>query len=99
MRNDISIRSHHVHIILHHANKLLKCLWMMITAFSFSPIKQFCGETFISLPKTRFGDQSLSFKDISLFVLHAVWPLVKGLKGQHCWKTHFTHLKSSVLLL
>lgn len=44
MRNDISIRLHHVHIITHRANKLLKCLWMMITAFSFSPIKHFCGK-------------------------------------------------------
>lgn len=80
MRDDISIRLHHVHIIIHHANKLFKCFGMMITAFSFSPIKHFCGEAFMSLPNTRFGDQSLSFRDISLFVLQAVWPLVRGLK-------------------
>ena len=66
---------------------------------SFSPIKQFCGEAFISLPNTCSGDQSRTFRDISLFVLHAVWPLVKGLMYNTVEKTHFTHLKSSVVLL
>ncbi len=65
----------------------------MITAFSFSPIKQFCGEACISLPNARFGDQSLSFRDISLFVLHAVWPLGKGLKDNTVGK-HTSHIWS-----
>lgn len=64
----------------HGANKPFKCLWMIITATAFSPIWHFCGEIAISLPNIRFGDQSFSFSDISLFVLHTVWPLLEGLE-------------------
>lgn len=89
-----SIRLHHEYIIIYliyHANKLFKCMWMMITAFSFSPIKQFCGEMVISLPNVFSGDQSLSFRDISLLVLYAVWPLLKFFKN-HTVGKHTSHI-------
>lgn len=59
---------------------MFKYLRVMITAFSLRPIKQFCREIAISLPKTGFGDQSFSFTDISHLVLQTVWPLLKGSK-------------------
>lgn len=44
-----------------------------------------------------FGDQSATFTDISPFVLHTVWPLLKGLKDNTAGKKHFSHKKFWVL--
>lgn len=57
-----SIHLHREYIIIYRANKQYKCLWMMITTFSLSPIKQFCGEMVISLPNICSGDQSLALE-------------------------------------
>lgn len=40
-----------------------------------------------------FGDQSATFTDISPFVLHTVWPLLKGLKDNTAGKNTL-HIRS-----
>lgn len=67
--------------------------------FYLTPIVQVPGETAISLINTWFGSKPHFWRYFTFLVRHTVWPLFECLKGQRCWKTHFTHLKSLALLL
>lgn len=78
----------HVHII-QQASKLFKGTWMTIIAFAFlAALSRFVGKQFAC-----FGDQSATFTDISPFVLHTVWPLLKGLKDNTAGKNTL-HIRS-----
>lgn len=93
----ISIRLHHVHGVIHLANRLFKCLWVVITAFPLAPLSSFVGKHSF-LCQTSTSKIKVAVWKTFYFLFCTCVAFGQRFRVQHCCRNTLRTFSSSFLL-